>query len=395
MTQRGIFMKNFTIFAILSIILASFPIITGFQCASQEMTSAKLYIQRSDWENAEKWLSQEVEKNPTNAEAWWLLGQTRVQRANYKGSIEALDNSLKNSNEFSEKITQIKKYVWGQSLNQGVNFFNKSISASPESAATLRQQAIESYQVALTVNPDSVITYQNMAVAQHAQGLYDDEIVTLKEALKRKQTPALYASLINVYLTRAQDADAKNDKATATENYNNSISAILEVRKLEPDDVELLATMIDIHVRLGKANEAKPYIREAIVKDPTNKVYQYNLGVLLMQTDSLEEAITHFDAAIQQDPMYDVALQNIGVAYMRLGDQIKKAAQSTDMNKAIDKTYLEKFKKAVGYFEKLIEIKKDDPNSWDLLASAYANANMVKEAKEALEKSDALRKNKP
>ncbi|MDI6765266.1 MAG: tetratricopeptide repeat protein [Bacteroidota bacterium] len=387
-------MKNITIIAILTIILACFPIITGFQCASQEMTSAKLYIQRSDWENAEKWLSQEVEKNPTNAEAWWLLGQTRVQRTNYKGSLDAFDNSLKNSNEFTEKITQIKKFIWGQSLNQGVNFFNKSISASPESAAVLREQAIESYQLALIVNPDSVITYQNLAVAQNAHGLYDDEIVTLKEAIKRKQTPVLHTSLINVYLTKAQNADAKNDKTTAGENYTNAISAILDARKLEPDNAELLATMIDIHVRLGKANEAKPYIREAVAKDPSNKLYQYNLGVLLMQTDSLEEAITHFDAAIQQDPMYDVALQNIGVAYLRLGDKMKQAAQSTDMKKEIDKTYLEKFKKAVIHFETLVEIKKDDPNSWDLLASAYANANMLKEAKEALEKADALRKDK-
>ncbi len=387
-------MKNFTIFALLSIIITAFPIITGFQCASKEMTSAKLYIQRSDWEKAENWLSQEVENNPTNAEAWWLLGQTRVQRNNYKESLVALDNSLKHSNEFSEKIIQIKKDVWGQSLNQGVNLFNKSISASPESAAILRQQAIENYQIALTINPDSVITYQNIAVAQHAQGLYDDEIVTLKEALKKQQTPALFTSLINVYLTKAQDADAKNDKTTATENYNDAITSLLGARALEPDNDELLATMIDIHVRIGKANEAKPYIREAIAKDPMNKIYQYNLGVLLMQTDSLEEAITHFDAAIQQDPMYDVALQNIGVAYMRLGDKMKQAAQNTDLKKETDKTYLEKFKKAVGHFEKLVEIKKDDPNSWDLLASAYANANMLKEAKGALEKSDALRKNK-
>jgi tetratricopeptide (TPR) repeat protein len=111
-----------------------------------------------------------------------------------------------------------------------------------------------------------------------------------------------------------------------------------------------------------------------------------------MQTDSLDEAITRFENALKVDPKYEVALQNIGVAYMRVGDSLKQAAQSTDVKKIVDKTYLEKFKKATEYFEQLTAVKPDNPNAWDLLASAYANANMVKEAEDALKKADALRK---
>jgi tetratricopeptide (TPR) repeat protein len=356
------------------------------------MTSAKLYIQRSDWESAEKWLAQEVEKNPTNAEAWWLLGNARMQRANYTGSIEAYDASLKSSNEFAEKIGQAKKYIWSQALNQGVGLYNKSINASPDSATMLLKQAVESYKLAVTVNPDSVVTYQNLAVAYHALGNTDDEIVTIKEALKRRESSSLHISLINVYLQRAQDEEAKSNKAGTTENYNTAIDAIIAARKYDPENSELLATMIDIYVRVGRANEAKPYIREAIIKDPTNKVFQYDLGVLLMQTDSLNEAITHFENALKVDPNYEVALQNIGVTYMRVGDKMKQAAQSSDMKKNIDKSYVEKFKKASEYFKQLSEVKPDDANAFDLLASAYANSNMVKEAKEALEKADSLRK---
>ncbi len=386
-------MKKYTIFVSLILILLSIIIFTGFQCASQEMTSAKLYIQRSEWASAEKSLTQEVAKNPQNAEAWYLLGTTRMQLVNYIGAIEAFDNSLKNSNEYAEKITQAKKYIWGQSLNAGVNYFNKSISAPADSAALLRKQAIEYYNTALFVNPDSIITYQNLAVAQHADGNYNAEINTLKEGLKHKPTPALYTSLINAYLTKAQKAEAAGNKQEANQNYDEAIKAIIDARKITPEDNDLLATMIDLHIRIGKANEAKPYIREAVATDPTNKVYQYNLGVLLMQTDSLEEAITHFEVALKTDPDYDVALQNIGVAYLKIGDKMKQSAQQNqDLKKDVDKSYLDKFKKAVSYLEHLVEIKKEDPNAWDLMASAYANANMLKEAKGALEKADSLRK---
>jgi len=111
-----------------------------------------------------------------------------------------------------------------------------------------------------------------------------------------------------------------------------------------------------------------------------------------MQTDSLNEAITYFENALKVDPNYEVALQNIGVTYMRVGDKMKQAAQSTDMKKNIDKSYVEKFKKASEYFKQLSDVKPNDANAFDLLASAYANSNMVKEAKEALEKADSLRK---
>ena len=384
-------MKNYTIFAILTLVLSVF-LLTGFQCASQEMTSAKLYIQRSDWQSAEKWLVKEVEKNPTNGEAWWLLGNTRMQMGNYKGSVEAYNASLKNSNEFTDKIYPAKKYIWSQSLNQGVNFYNQSLKASPDSSKMLIEKAIASYGLALEVNPDSAITYQNLAAAYHTQGNLNEEIKMLKQALIRKQNVAVHTLLINAYLQKAQAADAKSDKQGASEDYNNALTAIIDARKIAPENVELLAAMIDIHVRLGRANEAKPYIREAIEKDPNNKVYQYDLGVLLMQTDSLYEAITRFENSLKVDPKYEVALQNIGVAYMRVGDKLKQAAQTTDVKKIVDKTYLEKFKKATEYFEQLTTVKPDNPNAWDLLASAYANADMVKEAEDALKKADALRK---
>jgi tetratricopeptide (TPR) repeat protein len=384
-------MKNYTIFAILTLVLSVF-LLTGFQCASQEMTSAKLYIQRSDWQSAEKWLVKEVEKNPTNGEAWWLLGNTRMQMGNYKGSVEAYNASLKNSNEFTDKIYPAKKYIWSQSLNQGVNFYNQSLKASPDSSKMLIEKAIASYGLALEVNPDSAITYQNLAAAYHTQGNLDEEINMLKQSLIRKQNVAVHTLLINAYLQKAQAADAKSDKQGASEDYNNALTAIIDARKTAPDNTELLAAMIDIHVRLGKANEAKPYIREAIEKDPNNKVYQYDLGVLLMQTDSLDEAITRFENSLKVDPKYEVALQNIGVAYMRVGDKLKQAAQTTDVKKIVNKTYLEKFKKATEYFEQLTTVNPDNPNAWDLLASAYANADMVKEAEDALKKADALRK---
>ncbi len=367
-------------------------LVSGFQCGSSDVTSAKLYIQRSDWAQAETALQREVTKNPGNSEAWFLLGQTRMNMGNYKGMMDAFDNSLKAGKDYEKLIFDHKKYVWGSALNGGVTLYNKSVNASKDSAMIYRDQAVEQYKIALLVNPDSAITYQNLAFAYHANGRYDDEISTLKAGMAKKATPEMQSAMINAYLQRGQAAEDKGNKDAATADYNSAIAAIAEERKSDPANEELLRTMIDLYVRLSRSAEAKPFIYEAVAKDPGNKVYQYNLGVLLMQTDSLKEAIAHFEKALESDPKYDVALQNIAVAHVKIADSLKQRAMASDSKKGADKASIEHFKKAAGYFERLSELKPNDPKIWDFLVTAYANANMLKEAKEAQKKAEDLRK---
>src|SRR5262249_1695285 len=154
-----------------------------------------------------------------------------------------------------------------------------------------------------------------------------------------------------------------------------------QARKMDPTNDQMLNSMIDLYTRLGRANEAKPFIREGIAKDPSNKVYQYNLGVLLMQTDSLKESLPYFDAAIKPDSSFESALINAASVHMKLGDRMRKSTQGSDSKKGDDKAYVEEFKAATAYYTRLTAMKPEEANYWEYLASAYANAGMVKQAK--------------
>jgi tetratricopeptide (TPR) repeat protein len=365
--------------------------LTGFQCGSAESTSAKLYIQRSDWAKAEELLAKEVEKNPNNAEAWYLLGDVRLRQNNYRGMMDAFDHSLKVSNEFQGKIAETKRFAWAQAVNDGVTMYNKSVKAPPDSAAEFLKQAIDHYGVAIMISPDSVVGYQNMSVAQYAAGNYDEQIRYLKQAVQRKPTLDLQVHLANAYLNKAQTAEAKGNTQDAQANYSEALAILGEAQKANPDDEEVMRTMIDLYIKTGRSNEAKPMMRQALEDDPTNKIYQYNLGVLLLQSDSLEAAIHYFEEALKLDPMYEFALQNIGVAHLKLGDEMRKASDSPK-GSAGNRAFIDHFKKAAQYFEQLVKLKGDNADYWDFLASAYANAGMVKQAEEAIRKADALRK---
>ena len=312
----------------------------------------------------------------------------------FKDALIALNRSSELSNEYTSKIKDAKQYGWAQTLNLGVSQYNSSISASKDSAGMLREKAIDSYKLSIAYNPDSVLGYNRLAIAQSAQGDFDGEISSLKQALQRRKDVDAYTMLINTYIQIAEDAETKGNKQSAAENYDNSLAQLTEARKLDPDNQELLKTMIDLYIRIGKADEAKPMMRMALQKDPKNKLYLYNLGVLLMQGDSLQQAIQYFEAAIQDSSTYDLALRNCALAYMKIGDKMKQEASENEAKKKGkgDKGYVEKFKKAALLLEQLTSIKNDDPIVWDALATAYGNAGMFKEAKKAIDKADALRK---
>ena len=198
-------MKKYLLLTALTIVCSSIAFM-GFQCGSAETTSAKLYIQRKDFASAEKSLIKEVEKNPSNAEAWYMLGDVRRELGDIKGMMAAFDASLKINNECQKRISDAKLNIWGTRINLGVGKYNASKSVSGDSAKMFLTSAVSAYNDALMVNPDSAITYQNLAVAHIALGNTDSSIVYLKASLARKSDPQFWTFLINAYVTKAEEA---------------------------------------------------------------------------------------------------------------------------------------------------------------------------------------------
>ena len=164
----------------------------GFQCSSTELTSAKLYIQRSEWDNAIKSLEGEVAKNPKNEEAWFLLGQVKAQKNDFAGMNDAFDKALGVGQTYVKEIHDMRFGYWGRSLNVGVENFNKARDTAQyydkkidslrktKSEANDREEikslervkaqivgefydkSIAGFNTAIAINPDSAAGYKNL-----------------------------------------------------------------------------------------------------------------------------------------------------------------------------------------------------------------------------------------
>jgi tetratricopeptide (TPR) repeat protein len=387
-------MKRAIIFTFFSALLVlSF---SAFQCSSTELTSAKLYIQQKNYPKAIETLKKEVEKNPKSDEGYYWLGVIYGEQSNYKDMMDAFNNSESISKKFEKDITGAKKSYWAAAFNKGVAFFNKAAKATTEDSVKLfRSKSIDSFNDAAMIEPDSSDNYKNLAFAYLQQERFDEAIKPLEKLISLNKTPDSYRILGQIYsqkgiLGKNKYKQSKNvaDSLSAQENFNKAIDVLEEGRKYFSEDQEILFHLSNAYIAAEKASIARDIFKAGVEKDPKNQYYKYNYGTLLLQSSEYEKASEQFIKAIEIDPMYQGAYYNLAVTYIRWGTSLREKADAAGKD---DPEYKNKYKEALPLLKKAIEIKPEDPISWETIAKVYAVLGMSKESQDAFNKADLYR----
>lgn len=380
------------------LLAAVFLATTGFQCGSAETTSAKLYMQQKQWDKAEQALLKEVQKNDKDDEAWFLLGQVRLETKRYKEMNEAYTHALLVAETHRPEISRNRRAVWGILYNDGVKAFNEG-----RDSASRYDKAIEDFAIAIELQPDSSSTYFVAGLAYFAKKDNQQAISMLETALQKNPKFGDAARLLGqVHYQQAVDRLSAKDSAGAQAEFQKSTKAFEQVYSLEPDSASSITNLIDVYERTGNSEKALALTRDAVAKEPNNKFFRYAYGVFLLKQAKHQEAIEQFDKALSIDPNYDDPRYNLGVAYLYWGVAMKKAADEkaeAELKKApkgkhvaTDESYREKFKQSLPYLEKSIELRGEDAGLWMQLGRLYAILNMTDKSKMAFEKADKLGK---
>ena len=383
----------------LLLIAAVYFSIAGFQCGSAEATSAKLYMQQKQWEKAEESLLKEILKNDKIEEAWFLLGQVRLERKNYAGMNDAYTRARTLSDVHKPDIDRNRLAIWAMMYNEGVRYYNVG-----KDTASYYDKAIETFKTAVSLVPDSAGTYYVAALAYYAKKDYPGAQSSLETALQKKPGFADAARFLGqlYYLLASQKNEAK-DETGAQAQYEKAASAFEIAYKSDPGNADNITNLIDVYERTKKSDKAMPLTRDAVARDPNNKVFRYAYGVFLLKQDKFPESVEQFKKAVEIDPNFGDAIYNCGVANLNWGVSLKaevdkKAETEKKGTKARDAkediTYKEKFKDALPFLEKSAELRGDDAVLWQQLGRLYAILNMVDKSRAAFEKSDKLMKNK-
>lgn len=129
--------------------------------------------------------------------------------------------------------------------------------------------------------------------------------------------------------------------------YDEAEKAIVEARKSNPNDTNLMLTQMDLYLKSNNMGKYEEIAREALSKNPNDDVLLYNLGVTSYQAGKLEEAKKYYEQAIRINPKNENAYLNMAFIKLQPDEEITNKMNSLGMSAADNKKYdqLQKEKK--------------------------------------------------
>ena len=298
-----IIMTAVTIFCLMTIFLG---------CASEQITSARLYLREESWDKAELQLLSAMENEPENPEAYFHLGNEIFSRRLEWDKVDEMFNKAVSLNpnqklpsgiSIEAGVEEARRLFWGDYYNEGADFYNQAVqTTSREEKEEYLTIAIDALETAKMIYPDEPSTYKSLVFAYSQAGKSEMLDATLDEALARNpDDPTLMLAAGNSFKEKGDLGRAIEflEKATTIDPSNSRVARALADCYYENDDKE------------GAIFAYKRAIRE----DPDNTDLHFNLGVLYIQVGDFDFAEDEFKNVLKLNPDDRDALMGIGEAY--------------------------------------------------------------------------------
>jgi tetratricopeptide (TPR) repeat protein len=371
---------------------------TGFQCSSPYITSGKMeyqkYVSSKDTTKLNAALDmfqKEVTERPNSAEGWYWLGLIQGEKKQFMRLKEAWDQSLKLGPAMRTEIENNTPAFWYRAFTTGANAYKK---AQVKKDKNLYRDAADYFHAAIELAPDSSAkygVYVNYADALMQLGEYDEAARTFQAQITRVPNATAYYYLALIYRSQAVQMKSAGDAAGATKKLDQAINIIAEGLTKFPQSPELQQERVNAYLAAGREKEVLQELCGKADANPNDKVSLYACGTVLLENKESERAAGYLEKAVTLDPKFDNAVYNLCVAYLRWGVQVRdeESARNPETQSG---AYKDIIRKAIPHVKNLTTLKGDNLQYWELAGKIYASLGMEKEASEAYNKVDQLRK---
>ena len=338
-------------------------------CASQEYTSAKLYIQQQEWKKAEEFLIKAIDVEPENPEIPYQLGYHiyALQKKDWQRMNQSFDKALAidPNKKILEQGKTVKEFVilartqfWGEMYNKGVAEFNEYRAVPMDQKDAALKKAITTFEISATIKTDEAQTYTMLSTCNHLAGNTDKSENYILKAVELSPNDA------NVNLTAGQIFMQKQEFETALPYVKKAV-------ELEPSNTKSIRNLAQIYYDIGKFEESIQTYEVAINKEMDHKVkadLYFNLGILYNRIGNLEEAEYNFTNSLDENPD-DIE------AVMGMAQVFENA---------------EKWRKAEKFYRELIAIDPDNPDHYRGMSRVLLQQGEPDESLRYLEKAKRL-----
>lgn len=281
--------------------------------------------------------------------------------------LESFDKTIEldgKDGEFGKQVPERKEMLYGQVLNQAVEFHNNQDWPN----------AVAKYELAHKISPKDTTAVLYAAYASTADNNY-------------KQAISFYDELLNMGHKTEDVYKAKVQLLQASEASDDVVMASLaNGLKEHPNSVYLMQEELKYYLKNDRADEAMSKLDKAIAADPQNASLYAVKGNLLERKKDFKGAREVYQKAIQADPTNFDAYYNLGVLEFNAGAEVNNKAAKMDYatyqkkGKALEAEAKKFYQASVPYFEKAHEIKPDDKATIQNLMNAYTRLGRKAEA---------------
>ncbi|MFH6983398.1 tetratricopeptide repeat protein [Marinoscillum luteum] len=341
----------------------------------------------------------EYEKVKDDGKTWYYRGliYATIDTTSNEQYASLSDNALEEAVAAFNKADEIDPegkgyYVTGmmgipvlkeqQISNYYSYYYNKAVMAFQDSEY---QTAVDAFEKSYYIVPDDTNAYINAAYAAHNGQLYDAATKNYRLAIDNGATSKdLYYNYVSILTSALDDKEA-------------ALAVVDEALGKYPSDGTLQKNRINLLINMGKIDEARSNLEEAIESEPDNANLYFTLAVINDELKEQERAIKAYLKAIEIDPNHFEANFNYGVILINQANETIKESNSLGMSKADQKKARElepvinqKLKDALPQWEKVHEINSSDRTAMETLAYIYTQLKMKEKANAMNKKLDSM-----
>lgn len=435
-------MKRYKLFFLL---FAFAGFLWSCESTSPLVNEVQLSLVTGNYEAALETVNTAIEEDPNNHIAHFYKGvvlssqaesfEDPREREEYyaraKDSYDTARSLMQEMEETPDELEELNNTVisyWADEYNMAVNIQNDDslFNATEDPYRT----SLAHLENAVTINPDSAMTYQVMSSTHFQLEQIDQAIATYEQAMERLEEPETsdYEYLTSLYLYDNQ--------------YEKAISMAEDALERNPGNSMFVQFMADAYIQSGEREKAVEIVQDLIDEDPENPQYRRVLGTQIYQNveelgqeaagmyqelfglrqdvrnmsgderaateaeiedlsqeiDDLENqideltkiSISQMEKVVELEPESESANFILGIIYQnRAANLFERRNNTTDNELAneYDEMAREVLRDALTYYEKAAEINPDNPENWQSLFQVYTTLGMEEKAAEAMEKA--------
>ena len=231
--------------------------------------------------------------------------------------------------------------------------------------------AEQHFQAVLEINSDMAIAYHGLGMIELRRGNPEKAIELLDRALELQPSATTIHQQLGMAYRELGDLDRARYHLQLNEHDLVMFPDPLVFRLAgQIQGARFFIKLGNEALDEGRLGEAIEAFREAVARDPEEKLAQYKLAQALLRAGQLEEAIQHLERAIEIDPEFRDAHFNLGTALSEA----------------------ERYEEAATHFQRVQKIDPQDREARLQWAMAMGRGGRAREAVEQLE---ALRSEDP